>query len=155
MAMKPVVNQEKVNVKVNGSFQKICPFPVGYIYTSFEPTPPGEIFGGNWTEITGKFLYCNKNTRTGGAAAVKIEEQHLPHHTHAISNRTIVISKNNFGNLGCSAGKGFSTAGFLRDNKHETELDRVGNEDEVLPNKGFSIMPPYQSCYAWRRSKDS
>lgn len=34
-------------VPKDGEYIPICPFPIGFIYMSLDPTSPGELYGGN------------------------------------------------------------------------------------------------------------
>lgn len=145
-----MLEQKNVTVKAGSSFQTICPFPVGYIYQSYNGTSPANIYGGSWIPITGRFLYCNNNTNIGGSNSIMLQAENIPPHTHTPSNRTIMVSKNRLGNLAIGPGKDFASVGYLRE-YHPSELDRVGVFDTatIYP---ISIMPAYQTCYAWRRT---
>ena len=54
-------------------------FPVGTIYTSIVNTSPATLFGGTWTQITNRFLYCIPSTSTGGSTGGSDK------HSHSIS----------------------------------------------------------------------
>lgn len=62
-----MLNLQNISVKANNSFQTVCPFPVGFVYSSMNSTSPASTFGGTWTAITGKFPYFNAGTSTGGS----------------------------------------------------------------------------------------
>lgn len=145
-----MLEQKNITVKAGSSFQTICPFPVGYIYQSYNSTSPANIYGGSWTPITGRFLYCNSGTSVGGANSIYLEKEQLPWHTHRPSNRTIVFSPNNKGNLGFSAGNIAATYGFMYE-KAPTETDLIGGNVEIFRPSAVNIQPAYQTCYAWRR----
>ena len=150
MAIKPVVSQEKVNVKVNGSFQKICPFPVGFIYQSFTPDSPMDIFGGNWVKITGRFLYCNESTRTGGSNSAYIRVLEIPEHKHPIwagfvKTESGGIDAINYGQHTVANTK--NTMSFCKASIHTAGDDNPTSSER----EPFDKMPAYQSCYAWRR----
>ena len=62
-------------------------YPVGSIYTSMNSTDPKYIFGGEWTQIVDKFLYCsNSSEQVGGSKQITIEN--LPAHGHNVSANT-------------------------------------------------------------------
>lgn len=42
-------------------------YPVGVLYLSFSATSPAELFGGTWTQITGRFLRAANDVSTGGS----------------------------------------------------------------------------------------
>lgn len=63
-------------------------YPVGSIYMSYTGTSPASLFGGNWTAITGRFLYCNNGISTGGANS----RTYNFNHNHAMTmNKKIVL----------------------------------------------------------------
>lgn len=43
-------------------------YPVGSYYLSNSSTSPSSLFGGTWTQVTGRFPYFNSNTGTGGTS---------------------------------------------------------------------------------------
>ena len=51
-------------------------YPVGSYYISNSSTSPATRFGGTWTQITGRVLYCNTSVGNYDAGS----------HTHALSN---------------------------------------------------------------------
>ena len=74
-------NQQNVKVKVNSTFETICPFPVGYMYASFNNTSPADIYGGTWSSVTGgKYIRAAEDTGSGGSSYISISQ--LPTHTH-------------------------------------------------------------------------
>ena len=62
-------------------------YPVGSIYTSMNSTSPKYIFGGEWTQIVDKFLYCsNSSEQVGGSKTITVDN--LPAHGHNVSANT-------------------------------------------------------------------
>lgn len=53
-------------------------FPVGYVYMSFSSTSPATLFGGTWSQISGRFLYCTTSTGTGGNNNHTLTADQLP-----------------------------------------------------------------------------
>ena len=52
-------------------------YSIGTIYTSMNSTDPSELFGGTWSQITDRFLYCaDSSGSTGGSAT--LSEANLP-----------------------------------------------------------------------------
>lgn len=43
-------------------------YPVGAIYLSWSSTSPASLFGGTWTQITDRFLYCHNSSGTNGGS---------------------------------------------------------------------------------------
>lgn len=134
-----MLEQKNVTVKTGSSFQTICPFPVGYIYQSYNSTSPANIYGGSWTPITGRFLYCNNGTGVGGSNTHVLTINEMPSHNHyTVNERKSMYAASGAGytvpcidNYGYNSGMGTSF---------------VGN------NAAHNNMPAYQTCYAWRRT---
>lgn len=61
-------------------------YPVGSIYISMNSTSPATRFGGTWVQITDKFLYCTKSSKTtGGSTTTKshtLTVAQIPAHSH-------------------------------------------------------------------------
>jgi hypothetical protein len=51
-------------------------YPVGAVYISTSSTSPASLFGGTWTQITSRFLYCTTTSKTTGGSTT---------HTHTLS----------------------------------------------------------------------
>lgn len=65
------------------SFHSMEPYPVGAVYLSFSSTSPASTFGGTWSQISGRFLYCTTNTGTGGHNDITLTIDQIPSHNHA------------------------------------------------------------------------
>ena len=138
-----MVNLQNIKVKADNSFQTVCPFPIGFVYSSMNSTSPASIFGGSWTEIKGRFPYFNAGTDIGGSNT----------HTHGLSNGyaqvaigsgSIGINKKEASSftvykhlLGLAAGASWSTS---------EAAALSGNTDSA------NNMPAYQTLYAWYRT---
>lgn len=77
-------NQQNVKVRVNSSFETICPFPVGYVYMSSNKTSPGSIYGGTWASISGG-RYMRAASAWGNGGSNTITQDNLPSHRHSIA----------------------------------------------------------------------
>lgn len=74
-------NQQNVKVRVNSSFETICPFPVGYVYMSSNSTSPADIYGGTWSAISGgKYLRAASAWNDGGSNTITVSQ--MPAHSH-------------------------------------------------------------------------
>lgn len=66
-------------------------YPVGSIYISMNSTSPATKFGGTWTQITDRFLYCTKSSKTtGGSTNTKshtLTIDQMPSHNHNTKRR--------------------------------------------------------------------
>lgn len=58
-------------------------YPVGSIYIAFTSTSPATRFGGTWSQISGRFLYCTTSTGTGGNNNHTLTVDQIPSHNHA------------------------------------------------------------------------
>ena len=61
-------------------------YPIGCVYISTSSTNPSNLFGGQWTQISGRFLYCTTTSKTTGGSnttgshVLTIDE--IPSHNH-------------------------------------------------------------------------
>ena len=135
-----MLEQKNVTVKAGSSFQTICPFPVGYIYQSYNSTSPANIYGGSWTPITGRFLYCNNGTDVGGSNTHKLTVDEMPNHKHPLK-------------ANCGSTYGGGNIPIQKDKVFMFHSDYniwiAGQEQGG--NRSHNNMPAYQTCYAWRR----
>lgn len=132
-----MLEQKNVTVKAGSSFQTICPFPVGYIYQSYNSTSPANIYGGSWTPITGRFLYCNSGTSVGGSNTHQLTINEMPSHNH-----TVDIFMANYAGSQPEA----HTTYWAKHGKTFAYTQHTGG------NSAHNNMPAYQTCYAWRRT---
>lgn len=69
-------------------------YPIGSIYMSYDSTSPALIFGGNWTQIKGKYMYAlanspGTNALTGvgtGSTTLTAAQSGLPMHRHDMTH---------------------------------------------------------------------
>ena len=141
-----MLEQKNVTVKAGSSFQTICPFPVGYIYQSYNSTSPANIYGGSWTPITGRFLYCNNGTGVGGSNTQTITTANLPAHSHSINIATTAKDGQSSYGLGTALAYHGRVVVSFDDGAHKTNTNNSGSGSAV------NNMPAYQTCYAWRRT---
>lgn len=143
-----MVNLQNIKVKADSSFQTVCPFPVGFVYSSMNSTSPASTFGGSWTEIKGRFPYFNAGTGTGGSNEVTLTVAQLPPHSHKLQE----------GPQGYYAGW---NAGAGKDDKLLYSATPNGRHIFEFYNKyttdtgsgeSYSNMPAYQTLYAWYRT---
>lgn len=137
-------------------------YPIGSIYISYTSTSPGSRFGGTWAAITGRFIYANAGTSTGGSNSHKITINEMPNHHHAILGTyggvnsgggaqdaflygTPSTSGKYVWTNSMSAYCGGGTSGNGRgDNADDTQQD--------LSNQATQYLPAYQTVYCWRRT---
>ena len=116
-------------------------YPIGAYYFSSSSTSPASLFGGTWSAVTGKFLYMNAGTSTGGSNTHSLSVTEMPAHSHGIAineyygtkgTNSPVWTSNNVSGIG-----GWSATRWT-----------LANGD----GKPHNNMPAYQTVYAWRRT---
>jgi len=125
-----------VETKLNNIFNLI--YPVGSIYTSMNNTNPSSLFGGTWTAIVDRFMYCvdpsnGTSGSTGGSKKITVDQ--LPPHRHTI---TALHVRGN------------------EDGSNEYTIARWGGFQYPFDTNdtcdGEEYMPPYMTIYAWKRT---
>ena len=120
-------------------------YPVGSVYISFSNTSPASLFGGTWTQLSDRFLYASTGTAgsTGGEANHALTWDEMPQHSHATYAHITSAEAN-----GYSLGK---TGDF-----QDRVLVQATNGGQQTDLSGKSVahnnMPPYVTCYMWRRT---
>lgn len=115
-------------------------FPVGsYYMNETVATNPNTLLGfGTWTAVTDRFIvgHGSTYTSTGGAATAALVQNNLP------SSLTFDVPTGDVDNGGLRMARG----------------DTVGppSRSITMTNSGggqsFSIIPPYQAAYVWKRT---
>lgn len=117
-------------------------WPVGSVYIAYSSTSPASRFGGRWTSITGKFPYFNSGTGTGGKNSITLTTSQLPSHGHNSSGTGFVLNPKSISADSVSSGSGGGYVGLAQGTYTATN----GSGSSI------SIMPSYQTLYAWRRT---
>lgn len=123
-------------------------YPVGAIYLSYEPTSPASLFGGSWTQITGRFLRMANDVSTGGADT----------HTHGLSSGFAKIgatgyASNSIGYVASATSTMGSTSAYTIQGTQLTGTRQFNHWTPLAGNSNSgSSMPAYQDLYAWRRT---
>ena len=142
-----MVNLQNIKVKANNSFQTVCPFPIGFVYSSMNSTSPASTFGGSWTEIKGRFPYFNAGTETGGSNS----------HSHSLSGTGFaqIASYNNELRYNRATNHSF-TSTFRLYFPNGTEHGEMFSIPQATHLGGSAAsgggLPPYQTLYAWYRT---
>ena len=144
--------------------------PVGSYYWSSDDTDPSQIFGGTWTQITGRFVLAAgggyKAGSTGGASSVTLGISEIPSHTHSIS-ASASSSGSHYHNIGCdydgaggsiyatihksaSSSPGYWAGRTTSDGSHTHSV--TGTASSSGGGGAHNNMPPYVTAYCWRRT---
>lgn len=76
-----MLNQQSVSIKNGSNWEKVCPFPVGFIYLSQNSTSPASTYGGTWSALNeDRFLRPSAAWTTGGSKTIGISQ--MPKHNH-------------------------------------------------------------------------
>lgn len=151
-----MINLQNMQVKNGSTWQKICSFPVGFVYSSYTNTSPGSIFGGTWTPIRGRFPYFNAGMGTGGSNT----------HTHGLDAGYAQFSDSGYGDGNAAVVGGRKSASWSNSNGwmmqwiggqfNRFEHGNVSTQAVATPLGGSTDsgnnMPAYQTLYAWRRT---
>ncbi len=112
-------------------------YPVGAVYISFNNTNPATLFGGSWSQIQGRFLLSSTSSgSTGGETTHTLTEQEMPRHRHegfAVEDLKDGITRQDVGYATPRKSKMIYTS-------------YVGG------GQAHNNMPPYITCYMWRRT---
>lgn len=122
--------------------EKICIFPIGYLYISLDSTNPEDLFGGTWEQLEGVFPFaCNSNYpagSTGGEEKHTLTISEMPKHNHEMINR------NNGTNYYVNPYPPYTAVG---DTTNSSAGMLYAGGDQPHNN-----MPPYKAFYMWVRT---
>ena len=149
-----------VSIKDNSSWTTMLNmiYPVGSYYLSTKSTSPSTIFGGSWSALTGRFLYCNSSTSTGGSNnAIVVSHNHSASSSSAGAH-THRVTGTGYGYDWIAAGGDGLNANANGDFQSNWLTNSAGAHTHTITvsSKGSSgtnaNMPQYQACYAWYRT---
>lgn len=143
-------------------------YPVGSIYMSVNNTNPGTLFGGTWSQVAkGQCIVgvnandtdFNSAMKTGGSKTKNMT------HSHELWSRGIAYigapsgNATGIGYVGWSNGNGPDSIYSVGGNSHNaaghpkrSHNTRLGGSTDDAMSSTFNIMPPYYTCYIWRRT---
>lgn len=122
-------------------------YPIGSIYISTNATSPATLFGGNWDEIHGAFLFANsalhKAGEIGGEEEHVLKEKEIPIHYHDEY-------------VGNDGGDGSVPEGYygftsISCTSKNTYWAKGSKTSEAGGGQAHNNMPPYLSVYMWER----
>ena len=122
-------------------------YPIGSIYISTNATSPATLFGGNWDEIHGVFLFANsalhKAGEIGGEEEHVLRKKEIPIHYHD------EYVGNDGGDGSVPEGYyGFTSIACISKNTYWAKGSKTSEAGGGLAHNN---MPPYLSVYMWQR----
>lgn len=122
-------------------------YPIGSIYISTNATSPATLFGGNWDEIHGAFLFANsalhKAGEIGGEEEHVLKEKEIPIHYHD------EYVGNDGGDGSVPEGYyGFTSIAYISKNTYWAKGSKTS---KAGGGQAHNNMPPYLSVYMWQR----
>lgn len=119
-------------------------YPIGSYYFSNSSTSPANLLGGSWTNVTGRFLYANNGTGTGGKNTHTLTISEMPSHRHSAYGLGVWEES-----LSTSMKYGYAAMrGVNRSNHYgTTEYTSYTGSGSAHNN-----MPAYKECYCWYRT---
>lgn len=121
-------------------------YPVGALYISYTSTSPASLFGGSWTQITGRFLRAANDANTGGADTVTLTTAQMPSHTHTVG---IKKSSQELATVGLvSTNPSFAGRVLIEGSPSGVTY----TSSSTGSGNSHSNTPAYQDVYVWRRT---
>lgn len=135
------------------NLSKLTAYPVGSIYMSFNTTSPSTLFGGSWSQITNRFLYCVSSSTTGGSTGG--DTDHI--HTYNQYSKALISFNSNGSGLymqKMTSGISWSTNWGVSSGMGAKESSTSFTSGAALAGatNEASNLPPYYAIHAWRRT---
>ena len=135
-------------------------YPIGSIYTSTKNVNPANLFGGTWTAIVDKFMYCVDPTnaqskQTGGSKTITVNN--LPAHNH----RGEMLYDDDHTLTNAAIASGGSYQGIIAISRIDNSGISIGGDDPYIHGNpitptsqggGQDYMPPFYTVFAWERT---
>lgn len=125
-------------------------YPVGCVYISYEPTSPASLFGGTWTAIKGRFPYFNAGTATGGSNTHTNTLGEMVIHAHGY--KVALNGTQHSYEASVLDAEGYAWGTYWQDQPTDGKPHDADLIEEAGGGASYSIMPAYQTLYAWRRT---
>lgn len=122
-------------------------YPVGAIYLSTNAASPASLFGGDWTQITDRFLLACGTAytagATGGEASHTLTVGEMPTHTHGFNGQNMVVTSTSPDGM-----ISIVSSGGTNQMKYSANWATASTGSDSAHNN----MPPYLAVYAWKRA---
>lgn len=135
--------------------------PIGsYYINETVSTNPATLLGfGTWAAVTDVFLVAHGSTytSTGGAATATLGAGNLPSHQHFIfsSDRDdggATVDSTTYAAVNQQGGGDAEDYRIVKSNNSGADVANVGLTSNTGSSSAFSIIPPYQAAYIWKRT---
>lgn len=138
-------NLSQLTVNTGDSFEKLCPFPVGYIYLSTDSTSPASTYGGTWSELADdRFLRPSSSWNSTGGA-----NSHYHWTTQGYAYPESDSYAGDYKNLDGHQPSRTKTGPHIPIKTTGTPFNGLYRENGTYLT---SSLPPYRTCYAWYRT---
>lgn len=129
--------------------QVLNAYPVGSIYMSVNSTNPGELFGGTWEQIQGRFLLGQGSGYSAGATGGEAN--------HTLSVNELPKNIGHLNALSWASNNWMTDGSFSVEQKHKDRTSPGGSDwgDALYTLSGGGSahnMPPYLVVYIWKRT---
>ena len=125
-------------------------YPVGAVYISYASTSPASLFGGTWTAIKGRFPYFNAGTATGGSNTHTNTLGEMVIHAHGY--KVALNGTQHSYEASVLDAAGYTWGTYWQDQPTDGKPYDADLIEEAGGGASYSIMPAYQTLYAWRRT---
>ena len=127
-------------------------FPVGAYYITENTASPASLFGGEWVQVSGKFLLGQSVQdgyplgTEGGEKTHTLTTAEMPQHSHKPHQFTWILS------YGANTGQNVINGGNQGNaNVFNVDEDQNRYTGTAGGNQPHNNMPPYRSVFIWRR----
>lgn len=128
-------------------------FPVGAYYITENAASPASLFGGEWVQVSGKFLLGQSVQdgylvgAEGGEKTHTLTTEEMPQHSHKPHQFTWILS------YGANTGQNVISGGSKGNaNIFNVDDDQNRYTGTAGGNAAHNNMPPYRAVFIWRRT---
>ena len=134
-----------LQVNIDSTFERFCPFPIGYIYQSTNSTSPADLYGGTWAALTdGRFLQPSSSWNSTGGNST-----HAHWTTFGYGYAEDRMYAGDYSNSDNQNSRTKNGKHYPVDGKTTSPYVGLYRENTTY---NASSLPPYRTCYAWYRT---